>query len=165
MLAVSKHRGWLDKEFVEYEIAAIVSAAITRDAILSTSDRFTISVIRPRVPGERGWRSCCRLAGVAQTLPYRRVYIRGSFHARARGSKKPTINTNKLQRSLLCSGSSVFRLRSHLWERECTALEMRRGTVIFVKPSSAASTFAGMCYNGRAVEKRRKRVRDCPIIR
>lgn len=39
-------RGWLDKEFAEYEIAAIVSAAITRGAILSTSDPFTILVIR-----------------------------------------------------------------------------------------------------------------------
>lgn len=55
--AVSEHRRWLDKEFVEYEIAAIVSAAITRDAILSTSDPFTISAIRPKVPGERGARS------------------------------------------------------------------------------------------------------------
>jgi len=34
---VPKRRGWLDKEFAEYEIAAIVSAAITRGAILSTS--------------------------------------------------------------------------------------------------------------------------------
>jgi len=40
--AVPKRRRWLDKEFAEYEIAAIVSAAMTRDAVLSTSDPFTI---------------------------------------------------------------------------------------------------------------------------
>lgn len=43
VLAVPKRRaGWLDKEFAEYEIVAMVSAAMTRGAILSTSDPFTI---------------------------------------------------------------------------------------------------------------------------
>jgi len=40
--AVPKRRRWLDKEFAEYEIAAIVSAAMTRGVVLSTSDPFTI---------------------------------------------------------------------------------------------------------------------------
>lgn len=57
MPTVPKRRGWLDKEFAEYEIAAIVSAAITRGAILSTSDPFTISTVRstesPRGDGDR----------------------------------------------------------------------------------------------------------------
>jgi len=40
--AVPKRRRWLDKEFAEYEIAAIVSAAMIRGAVLSTSDPFMI---------------------------------------------------------------------------------------------------------------------------
>lgn len=74
--AVPKRRGWFDKEFAEYEIAAIVSAAITRGAILSTSDPFTILVIRPKVLGEhwRFVRVSKRIAKEArhrQTSPYR----------------------------------------------------------------------------------------------
>lgn len=162
VLAVSKHRGWLDKEFVEYEIAAIVSAAITRNAILSTLDRFTISAIRPKVPGET---ACLRSSYVAQTSSYRRAYIRWSFRARARfqgaDNKYKQTPAVALMFRIICLPVTVTPLGTRMY----AALEMRRGTVIFVKPSSAVSTFTGVCYNGRAVEKRHKRVRDCPIIR
>ena len=94
MPAVPKRRGWFDKEFAEYEIAAIVSAA---SYIPSTSDPFTISVIRSTESpaGSTASRVSRRISIVSPNLAISRVAtLRNAGSSPVR--QKSAINTDKL---------------------------------------------------------------------
>lgn len=168
MPAVPKRRGWFDKEFAEYEIAAIVSAVITRGAILSTSDPFTILVIRstespPESTELRArWREYkCSIAELRH-IADRNDAQRWCSPVR----ENPAINTDKLSRPFHVPShpSSGY---GHTSGNECATLEMHQRAVIFVIPMSAAGISAGVPTSvpREGKKKERKRVKDCPIIR
>lgn len=137
MPAVPKRRGWLDKEFAEYEIAAIVSAAITR-AILSTSDPFTILAIRRSAESPPGKRDVTRAlaSAVSPSFATSRT-MRCSFPA----CENPCDKYRQTPANVPSHPSSGY---GHTSGNECATLEMHQRAVIFVIPMSAAGISAGV---------------------